>query len=230
MRKRRRMPGLSYANVVATLALFVALGGASYAALKLPKNSVGQKQLKKNAVNSSKVKNNSLTGADIKLSKLGTVPSAQSAATANTANTANIATTANSANVANTAGVASSLGPSEDWHEVGAPGEPQFQNSWVAQEAYPPVAFYKDHEGIVHLRGVISGGTGVFAFRLPPGYRPASGKSISLAVQCSGGSCGAASVGFAVLWGSGINAEYDGELAVDAEIASLNGIDFRAES
>jgi hypothetical protein len=36
---------LSYANVVATLALFVALGGASYAAITLPANSVRQRQL-----------------------------------------------------------------------------------------------------------------------------------------------------------------------------------------
>ena len=32
---------LSYANVVATLALFIALGGASYAAVTLPHDSVG---------------------------------------------------------------------------------------------------------------------------------------------------------------------------------------------
>jgi hypothetical protein len=48
-------PKLTYANVVATLALFIALGGASYAALKLPKNSVGTKQLKKNAVTLAKI-------------------------------------------------------------------------------------------------------------------------------------------------------------------------------
>lgn len=41
---------LTFANVVASLALFVALGGVSYAALKLPKNSVGAKQLKRKAV------------------------------------------------------------------------------------------------------------------------------------------------------------------------------------
>jgi hypothetical protein len=42
-------PKLNYANVIATLALFVALGGAAVAA-GLPKNSVGSKQLKSNAV------------------------------------------------------------------------------------------------------------------------------------------------------------------------------------
>ena len=57
---------LSYANVAATLALFIALGGVSYAAVKLPKNSVGTVQIKKNAVNGAKVRNSSLTGSDVK--------------------------------------------------------------------------------------------------------------------------------------------------------------------
>ena len=45
----------TFANVVACLALFVALGGVSYAALQLPKNSVGSKQLKKKAVTPAKL-------------------------------------------------------------------------------------------------------------------------------------------------------------------------------
>ena len=36
---------LSFANVISVIALFVALGGASYAAVTLPKNSVGAKQI-----------------------------------------------------------------------------------------------------------------------------------------------------------------------------------------
>jgi len=55
---------LTYANVVASLALFIALGGGAYAAAKLPKNSVGPAQLKRNAVTSSKVKNHSLRRQD----------------------------------------------------------------------------------------------------------------------------------------------------------------------
>jgi hypothetical protein len=47
---------LTFANLTALLALFVALRGTSYAALRLPKNSVGNKQLKKNSVTSTKVK------------------------------------------------------------------------------------------------------------------------------------------------------------------------------
>ena len=64
LRERLRRP--SYAEVVATLALFIALGGVSYAAIQIPKNSVGTKQLKKNAVTSKKVKNKSLLRADFK--------------------------------------------------------------------------------------------------------------------------------------------------------------------
>lgn len=41
---------LTYANVAATVALFVSLGGASYAAFALPSNSVGTKQLQLGAV------------------------------------------------------------------------------------------------------------------------------------------------------------------------------------
>jgi hypothetical protein len=47
--------GLTYANVMATIAVFLALGGGAYAATQLPKNSVGAKQLKKEAVTPSKL-------------------------------------------------------------------------------------------------------------------------------------------------------------------------------
>jgi hypothetical protein len=61
---RLRIP--SPAMLVALLALFVALGGSSYAAFKLPKNSVGNKHLKKNAVTGKKVKAGSLRLSDFK--------------------------------------------------------------------------------------------------------------------------------------------------------------------
>lgn len=51
----RFLPKLNYANVIATIALFVALGGAAVAA-GLPKNSVGPKQLKRGAVTASKIR------------------------------------------------------------------------------------------------------------------------------------------------------------------------------
>jgi hypothetical protein len=62
-RKRRWLRAPSPAMIVACVALFVALGGTSYAAIKLPANSVGTKQLKSNAVIGTKVLDSSLTGA-----------------------------------------------------------------------------------------------------------------------------------------------------------------------
>jgi hypothetical protein len=54
---------------IGLLALFIALGGTSYAAT-LPRNSVGATQLKKNAVTSAKVKNSSLLAKDFKAGQL----------------------------------------------------------------------------------------------------------------------------------------------------------------
>jgi len=57
---------LTYANVMATIAVFIAVGGASaFAASQLPHNSVGARQIKRNAVTGSKVKNGSLGQADL---------------------------------------------------------------------------------------------------------------------------------------------------------------------
>src|ERR671925_438088 len=60
----------SPATVIACIALTVALGGTSYAAVTLPRASVGTAQLKKNAVVSSKVKNRSLLAVDFKRGQL----------------------------------------------------------------------------------------------------------------------------------------------------------------
>jgi hypothetical protein len=100
---RRRF---SFANITSILALFLALSTGAYAAITLPANSVGSRQLKSNAVTPSKlaarsvtsnklaanavrsgniaagavrgsqVAVGSLTGADINLATLGKVPSA----------------------------------------------------------------------------------------------------------------------------------------------------------
>jgi hypothetical protein len=51
---------LSYANVMATLAFFLALSGGAYA-ISIPRNSVGPKQLRKNAVTNVKIKKGSLS-------------------------------------------------------------------------------------------------------------------------------------------------------------------------
>jgi hypothetical protein len=89
---------MTYTNVVGSLALFIALGGVSWAAT-LPKNSVGSKQLKSKAVTEKKLskssvtssaikdgtiadgdfKNGALSGAKINVAGLGAVPKANAA-------------------------------------------------------------------------------------------------------------------------------------------------------
>lgn len=55
---------LTYSNVIATMALFIALGGVAVAA-GLPKNSVGPKQLKRGAVTTPKIRKKAVTSAKL---------------------------------------------------------------------------------------------------------------------------------------------------------------------
>ena len=215
-------PKLSFANVVSVLALFVALGGSAYA-FHLGKNSVGPKQLKKNAVTTAKVKKEAitaakvkkgtLTGAQINVSTLGIVPAANTADTAERAN---------------------SLAAPEGFHEVGAAGEPLFQNSWrstTTGNAIPKSAgFYKDHDGIVHLEGAASDGTDTTIFQLPPGFRPANNQLLTFVVPCA--NC-PNSMGLLQIYGPGYLPGTEGavwNVTGTATTVNLDGITFRAES
>ena len=63
----RRLRGrLTYANVTASLALFIALGGTGYAAVTLPRNSVGQAQMRNNAVGSKELRTGAVRSSDIR--------------------------------------------------------------------------------------------------------------------------------------------------------------------
>lgn len=55
---RRLADHLTYANVMATIAVFIALGGVSWAAVTLPRNSVGTAQIKNGAVSEKKLAKN----------------------------------------------------------------------------------------------------------------------------------------------------------------------------
>jgi hypothetical protein len=104
---------LSYSNVVASVSLFIALGGVSYAALTLPKGSVGTEQLKPQAVSTAKIKDGAITankirdgavgGAKVDASTLGEVPSAVHASDADRADFANRATSSSLAEEAGNA-------------------------------------------------------------------------------------------------------------------------------
>lgn len=54
---------------IGVVALFVALGGTSYAVVQLPRNSVGSGQIRKGAVNSQKVRDRTLTLRDFRASE-----------------------------------------------------------------------------------------------------------------------------------------------------------------
>lgn len=94
---------LTYSNVVSTLCLFALLGGGAYAAsgARLPKRSVGPRQLRKGAVTTAKLRKGAVTNAKLRdgsvsgekidLASLGTVPSAARAGSAARADRATMA-------------------------------------------------------------------------------------------------------------------------------------------
>src|SRR3954453_10662092 len=92
---------LSYANVVATLALFVALGGTGYAASQITTKDVKNRSLK-----GGDLRKDTVTGTEVNESKLKQVPRARAAETAGTADISKSAGTATLAGSATTAAVA----------------------------------------------------------------------------------------------------------------------------
>jgi hypothetical protein len=57
---------LSFANVTALLALFVALGGTGYAAISIPANSVGAGQIRPDAVGASEIRRGAVGRSEIR--------------------------------------------------------------------------------------------------------------------------------------------------------------------
>lgn len=109
---------LTFSNVIALIALFIALGGAAYAGAKIDgksivSGSIGGGKLKDETITANKIKKGTITGAQIKegsitssvidVSTLATVPSATSAQTATNATQAKTANTAQEADTAKSA-------------------------------------------------------------------------------------------------------------------------------
>jgi hypothetical protein len=134
---------LTFSNVIALIALFIALGGAAYAGSKLNgKNivngSIGGGKLKKGTITGNKIKNETITANKIKkgtitsaqiapgsidstqinINTLTTVPSAQTATTATTAKTAESAKTAETATKATSAVTADTADEAESAEEA----------------------------------------------------------------------------------------------------------------
>lgn len=144
-----RRPQLTYANVMSSIAVFVALGGTSYA---VARNSIGSAQLKRNAVTSVKVKDRSLQRSDL-------APSAR----------------VGTRGVRGPQGPAgpSGIAPSpEAWKGL------DFSAGWGNYSApdYVTGAYRKDQLGRVHLRGLVTRTAGAptpaAIAVLPAGYRP----------------------------------------------------------
>jgi hypothetical protein len=60
----------SFGNAISLIALFVALGGTSLAAVSLTKNSVGAKQIKKDAVRASEIKSRAVGTSEVRNASL----------------------------------------------------------------------------------------------------------------------------------------------------------------
>ncbi len=152
---RIRRPQLSYANVMSTVAVFVALGGTSYA---VSRNSIGTLQLRANAVTSAKVKDRSLRTGDL-------APSAR----------------VGSRGPRGLQGVPGPAGPAGG--AAAAPPEPWQGLSLAAGwgnygSPYDSAGVRRDSAGRVYLRGLVTRTDGLPPDdspigTLPAGYRPA---------------------------------------------------------
>ena len=167
-RFRAMRPELSFANVVSCLALFVALGGTSYA---VARNSVGTPQLKKDAVTSPKVKDGSLTLRDFAAGTLTRGPRGERGP-------------AGATGPAGAAGTGGAATAAEEWKPL------PYATGWgdyaIYDDGHPRGAYRKDADGTVRLRGMTSNlaGTsenGQTIAVLPPGYRP-SRRQIHIAI------------------------------------------------
>jgi hypothetical protein len=144
---------LTYANVMATIAVLLALGvGTVYAAGKL-----NGKQIKKGSIPGNRLKPHSVTGKQVNSSTLGTVPAAQ---------------TANS--LAPPEAVHEVGAPGEPPFEGG---------DLNAGTGFASVGFYKDRECVVHLTGTLDASPGVTAFTLPAADRPAETALAAIAAK-----------------------------------------------
>jgi hypothetical protein len=185
----------------------VALGGTSYAALQLPKNSVGSAQVINGSLQKVDLSKKTVSALKGNRGARGPAGVAGAVGAAGPAGAAGAVGATGPAGPAGATGATGATGPAtgpaggalagnypnptfapiEAWHEIGATGEPTFQHGWRNFGApWSSMAFAKDSAGFVHLKGTIDGGTfgiGVTIFTLPVGYRPAQILFLPVAAQ-----------------------------------------------
>jgi hypothetical protein len=224
---------LSYANVMATIAVFIALGGSSYAALRvgskqIADNSVRSRDIRDNNVKGKDVRNNSLGGVDVRDRSLTADDLARDSVGAGQIDESALGPVPKAVEADTIDGIDSSqflrgLPAPEAWHLVGAAGEPPFLNDWAnGGGGFAPLRFYKDQLGIVHIQGTIATpGITNHVFTLPPGYRPAFGLRFRTDSCCP-----------AAVYGGSFYVLADGTVTKQQgsyDNVSLDGIAFRAE-
>ena len=75
--------------------------------------------------------------------------------------------------------MANSLLAPEPYRTVGAAGQPRLGDGCANSPASAEqAAFFKDREGVVHLKGHVFCETSNVLFQLPEGYRPANGEQL----------------------------------------------------
>ena len=233
----RLRSSLSYANVMATIAVFISLGGASYAALNLPRNSVGAKQIKEDAVGPSEVKNRSLGLTELQRRAVSALQGEKGdpGATGPPGPPGRDATPADFAGEATRAIAAAPTADNQCTAiaqfctGTNDPGGLPTPWTWRNLGAgWQPGGFWKDRAGVVHLEGLVelfgsSGGGQPPAFILPEGYRPAATRRFTVS-----GAVGTLPTDAQVLRFVDVrpNGQVDPELG-GGGFVSLNGISFR---
>jgi len=177
----------SPATVIASIALFVSLGGVSYGVAtgsidgrEIADNTIRSKDVRNNNLLSRDLRNNDVRGLDIRNNTLRGRDIAPNTLTDDQIDESKLTQVPSALDADRLGGLAAgdyARSAQESVHRLGETGEPGLLPGFAvhALTDFPP-GFWKDSLGVVHLEGNIArtSGSGPDAvFTLPSGYRPA---------------------------------------------------------